>query len=1648
MIEQNIIEWLELGDSIQKIELYSKKSVFFYKMNYLLSQFSHFSEFYYFLIIFIFFMQICEINISKIDIKGDRILNIIIYFENFFLFQKTIKSHIIYILFIILIVIFYSSAIILSILTMIIYTKKGIKKELLITFNSIINLLNVYYINGPSIQILLFTFFCQDSNNLHSFVCPIKSFWSFIKIFIILLFIIFIILAILTAAQYINDIGCINGSDVRCKINNNYTPIIIIVKMIYFLFHFFIEQFIFEKNSYQDFKILLFIYYFFIMIFNILMSIYTYKELFYYNKSINYCIHFGWYYTTWLSVCIFFKYIAKIKDITLFIFLGFIIITLGFYFKYNQNYFKLITEFNFFEANDLKKIEIYNHILLDLLNKEDHKSKILISGIIKRFEEYISNNSESNELYNKLLKDKHLQIKFTSKNELSVLAIIYMIYFYNIEKSKNIIDISLNMCYFLINRFKNPVFAIWLCSKLKYCNNMQSYYLYVLMEEIKDYLMAKINKNSKKNSIKYVQISTAILYYQYVELFKIKIYDATCSQIEYFDIFRNKIITNKTIDNYLAAGDDVLNLRKEVLNLWEKIILINPFSEESAKDFLLYIGFVLKDDILVKREEKKFNEIQVEKLPEKNNSYYSIFDKEITTVLLADGYSYNGKIIYTTPNFQSLFMLSGKEIINTTIDDLLPDSIQNFHRFLIEDGIKHSNLGYIFKGKKDVFLKGKNGMIFNVHVFIKPVPNLYYGLIFFIYLQKNIEQNFILILDDNFIIDGFTKSYQIDSNLDLNKSNYELTNDVKGHHIGLIIPEILLQLDYDLKSNNFKLHKNSIDLKGYLYPISEFKELDEKIQIILNSLKKRKMMDDNKRQEFEEYNELIKYLNKKNSNPYSIFFRIESHIFVGGKYKYYRIYITKDLLVGNETILSNQSNERSVNNKNSKADLKQTIMSKIRLKELFDDDNSNSNNQKQKKNKDIKIMNMKNGFNKLDKKLNKEEIQNNEDPNIKNNTNQISSFNTNRNKNLDFNSLYSNSSINNSNAEPVVFNKIKGFILKKTDCYHVKKIMYLSYAFIPINIILIIFEYLNISYGINRMIEFIHENKYFTHVKICSASAYISAINIKLVKEGHIHKKICPNTNCSTFYFEILKKSLDEIILQKSNISLYFSDFQDIFEKNNDTGLFIYNSTEKDNYPLDMNNFLNLIIVHGMKIISNLIEYYDESNNYDNEIIIFIDTYIKNLIENSFKYFQSDYSNFVDEEKEKKTYKIALYIPISLCIYFIFLAFMSYIYYSYIILIKDIHIFYFDKLMNFYSPGFEKYLKKINEIKKKFKNDSNDTKEEEDEKNTDEFDLKDENENSKIKTNKNEEIIDERNSKKKKQIKIQQQKIKNKKIISNYLFKINVIKIIKFGIIFILSTFYYISSIFITKKLKKNYLEFDSIIEQINTVYFEYFKIFLTFKNQLEIYDTTNNLSEIYIPEDSEIVRPKLGNSLMYIIKSNKYSKENKKMFEMIYNDNACKILTENEEKFKICENILSSIITKGLEQSMVHLSNIISSIIDELNGLKIDKTLNDIYNENTLYSEYEVFMEYYMFLAFLKTQKIFETFMNDEKIFIFNICKLTLLFFFIFYIILFIILIVNIFSYQKFTRGFLSFIGIVPSKYMIDDNEFYQQVIGLDPFF
>jgi len=173
--------------------------------------------------------------------------------------------------------------------------------------------------------------------------------------------------------------------------------------------------------------------------------------------------------------------------------------------------------------------------------------------------------------------------------------------------------------------------------------------------------------------------------------------------------------------------------------------------------------------------------------------------------------------------------------------------IQNFHRFLIEDAIKYSNLTYVFKRQRDSLLKGKNGLIFNIKLYVKPSPNLSFGLIFFIYIQKFQEQNFIIILDEHLKVSGFTEMNSTGTNFTMNNNNYGLSHYVNGHHIGLIIPDIILQMNYDNKSNSFSLSKTDIDLKGSLYSIHNLKDLDSKIEKVLDDVERSRRIAANAR---------------------------------------------------------------------------------------------------------------------------------------------------------------------------------------------------------------------------------------------------------------------------------------------------------------------------------------------------------------------------------------------------------------------------------------------------------------------------------------------------------------------------------------------------------------------------------------------------------------------------------------------------------------------------------------------------------------------------------------------------------------------------------------------------------------------------------
>ena len=134
-----------------------------------------------------------------------------------------------------------------------------------------------------------------------------------------------------------------------------------------------------------------------------------------------------------------------------------------------------------------------------------------------------------------------------------------------------------------------------------------------------------------------------------------------------------------------------------------------------------------------------------------------------------------------------------------------------------------------------------------------------------------------------------------------------------------------------------------------------------------------------------------------------------------------------------------------------------------------------------------------------------------------------------------------------------------------------------------------------------------------------------------------------------------------------------------------------------------------------LKIIANISNYFDKSPGNIGKIIV-LNNYFKNLFSEALKFFYSDYEGFYKEEKEFRCDKISYNSPIRIILSFILFGISSLIIFYLVCKKKIMEIYFLDKLINFTSSNFEEYLKKLDELKKKFRDDNND----EDDKNIDE----------------------------------------------------------------------------------------------------------------------------------------------------------------------------------------------------------------------------------------------------------------------------------------------------------------------------------------
>ena len=198
------------------------------------------------------------------------------------------------------------------------------------------------------------------------------------------------------------------------------------------------------------------------------------------------------------------------------------------------------------------------------------------------------------------------------------------------------------------------------------------------------------------------------------------------------------------------------------------------------------------------------------------------------------------------------------------------------------------------------------------------------------------------------------------------------------------------------------------------------------------------------------------------------------------------------------------------------------------------------------------------------------------------------------------------------------------------------------------------------------------------------------------------------------------------------------------------------------------------------------------------------------------------------------------------------------------------------------------------------------------------------------------------------------------------------------------------------------------------------------------------------IPKIGQINIPKFGNIIMQIKSNTGFKQETLDKFNSLYSDNLCNELTESDDEKNKCEIFWSGVLSKGLEQSIAQMGVIIGTVLDELSSL------NDIKNNRTLltlleqssFIEYMQFCEYYLFKAYNETSNIFTDFRSEKLWGIKKLINLIFLVYIIVTICLFSLLIYFVYSFNYLFSSFVNFIGILPSKYLSEDENFYNEIV------
>ncbi len=1669
MIEGNIANTIELGESMQLLDIYNKKRLIklFNIFNFIILNKLD-NKLIYIVLKFLFFFQVMTYSLVSTPAEleeNDLLILIIKSIREILLPHLLIRNDTHYFLALTMI---YSLALIIIIIFIYIYfnsnSQKKNKSDFFIKFFNVIQMLFFYYLQLPIINILCYSILCNDRKSLYLKSLKCNSNNSDFLIIILSGFSFIILLVFSVSLSIFNyDIGIIDEKDSLSRVNCNFEFYENFGMILFYTFGFFLKLYIPKK------KISRIIYKSFNMIISISLFIYGHKYLFYYNNILNLITIIGWLFIKWFNLMIIIKDIFNLSNCSLLVFIGWLLLGIIYYLIDNRRIENTWTGSKFFETQNIKDIETLVSFLLTLTRNLNNAS-VIEKGIINVFEQNFSDDPELNEKLDKFLSNPNLQKQFggTENFQFHLFNIILLIYDFFLEKPLLRNNIMLILCYFIINKLNNHTYAVYLCSQIK-VNGMKMMYLkYLLMEKIKIHQLNRLIPGMTKDSISKIEIGSAIIYYRYINNLKITIYDAVSAQIEYFETLKNNQNSNLNTRNFLNAGDKILKLRNDILLLWDKIMHLNPFCEESKQDYLLYLSKIIQDQDMANKEEERYNNFKKEKLIFKNNFYFSLFNSNVLSIILVDGYQLRGKLLYSTPNFGLLFNFTPKELLNSYIYNFQPSVIANFHKNLVDETIKYSNLNIVFKDKKRMLMKGKNGGIYTILTYIKCIPNLSYGLMYIMTIERIPDKTFVIILDQNYKINEMSDDISINVGNETNiPSNFNLSNTLINHHIGIILPDILQELKY--KNDKFVFCKKDIELKGKLYSnISNFDEGEQYIESILNKIKTTgkliteseeieiKNQEISKRfssnsiilakkkksnlcinnQEFKEYlNKLNQRFKGKESQ---IFYLLNERTFLNEKYVYYKLSISHDMFVTNDNLHSFNHNQKA---------LATTVIVN-----------------------DVDLLGIKDKINGIRMKvISDEKINQNVNKDIENNKAQ-------KNYEPTYNSIESSSSV----SQDSIINNLKLRIFTKSESII---IIYLKIILLFVTVVSVVLIFID-CFGLNKKFEnlnhFLEQNLFFNQTKLTSCCYYIASSDIKNFLLGTLW--FCDSWDCKNNYINYIYYC-HEHMKKFINTDIYYNEeFKVTLQKRFNETISAYKMDKKYVTSMSTYNILNTLVSSSLFIHYNL----GQTNQLlKNETLALVE----NIVNLSYKYLRNTEIkgyNVIERRKksERQKYKGS---KIYLFVNIVIIAVSTFIILYYIVKLFKYEKYFLEKLIKFQSSKFEEYNKYLQDLKKKLRNETG----EEEEQNQDD---------SRKNSNNDEEESDTKKDKKKNSEKLKKSDIENKKkkskrkisksqqekndkieIMSSFFFKFNLILGIEiiFILILYLSYYIFIQQIYIGKK--NDFLEFDDlentllgIFLRLNQIYthFQYVIVnYLYFKRNKNLIkeELENGITEIYLDgyvfssledlnnytyniEIPDITFNKIGTLLTSLIAdistddTDINTQSPVKQLKELYNGNVCNVLYDKTNSlYSECLTFWSSILIQGLENTIIEyglkINELKNYFIDWKNGIV---TGEQVY-ESDLFFDFEYFIIYFFSDAFYKTIEIMSDLRIEKIKSIKKLFELTLILYMVLIFIFYILLIFLVHKMKINFNKFLNFVGIIPIQYLREDTDFFNDILRLE---